>query len=76
MARWADQRQFAKGAFSLSRHEEAVLRSAIDLGYYDRPRRANLDRLSRVMARPRSTVHYALTNAERKMARYAVDFLL
>jgi len=51
----------------LTYHQEKVLRTAYDLGYYDIPRTATLADLSNKLGMARSTIDVVLRRAERRL---------
>ena len=54
----------------LSSKQEEALKLAFDNGYYEVPRRINLDQLSKMMGCTKSTLDITLRNAENKIISY------
>ncbi len=57
----------------LTYHQEKILRIAFDLGYYDIPRRINLDEFSAKLDLSKSTLDVILRRAERKLIGDHID---
>ncbi|HUL39701.1 MAG TPA: helix-turn-helix domain-containing protein [Methanomassiliicoccales archaeon] len=59
----------------LTYHQETIVRMAYDLGYYDIPRRMNLDEFSARVGISKSTLAVILRRAERKLIADHIDRL-
>ncbi|ELY52844.1 helix-turn-helix domain-containing protein [Natronococcus jeotgali] len=58
---------------SLPEEQREALRAAVEHGYYETPRRIELDDLAKVLDVPRSTLSYRLRRAEAALAAAFVD---
>jgi hypothetical protein len=57
----------------LSHEENMILSTALTYGYYEQPRRINLDELSRRMGIPKATLHQRLRKIEEKLLTRAAQ---
>lgn len=64
------------GGLGLSRPQEAIFRAAMDLGYYDVPRRTSVSGLAAHLGRSKSTISEALTRIDRRLAESALQLSL
>lgn len=58
---------------SLSKEENAVLMTAITYGYYEQPRRMNLDELAKKMGIPKATLNQKLRKIEERLVLRATQ---
>jgi predicted DNA binding protein len=59
----------------LDADDQKIVRTAIEMGYYDQPKRAGLLAVAKKLGMPRSTVHYHLSRAEKKLLRRGLETL-
>jgi predicted DNA binding protein len=64
------------GSLGLSRSQEVIFRAAMDLGYYDVPRRTSVSGLASHLGRSKSTVSEALTRIDKRLAESALQVSL
>lgn len=60
----------------LNTNEERAVKMAIQMGYYDTPKKCEVRKIAEQLKTPRSTVHYNLKKAERKILKQFVMNLL
>lgn len=58
---------------TLTQKQETYFNTAMDLGYYDIPKRITLDELSKILGCSKSTLNVALRTAENSIFRYYRD---
>lgn len=71
--RYAPERAYKKAAENLSPRQEEVMAKAVEMGYYDEPRRCTLEDLARAFGISKAAVHKHLSAAEKRMIRTQVE---